>query len=133
MAREGLFVLACAAMVAALSVSIATAADNPRAADVSITLRVQTAMERGRELLLQGNAKSAIEVLEAELPFINGSQNYLALLRDAYRAHIRDLKLANQEAAAQVYQHRLGIIEPGARLGNPRPTQPTATQIGRAH
>lgn len=114
MAREGLFAVGCAAVVAAF-VSVASAGDKASVPDISTTLRVQTALERGRTLLLQGNAKAAVEELEPQLPFINGSQMYLALLRDAYKAYIRDLKLANQEAAAGIYQHRLAILEPGAR------------------
>jgi tetratricopeptide (TPR) repeat protein len=126
MAREGLFAIGCAAVAAAL-ITTARAADPPSAPDVSTTLRVQTAMERGRTLLEQGNAKAAIEALEPQLPFINGSQMYLALLRDAYKAHIRDLKLANQATAASIYQHRLSILEPGARPSGLRSPAPLST------
>ena len=121
MAMEGLLALACASMVVAANpaVSLPTAPGPDAAAgSITATLAVQTAMQQGREYLLHNNAKAAIDTLERQLPLINGNQNYLALLRDAYRAYIKELQLSKQDAAAQVYLEHLSILEPrSSRLG----------------
>jgi tetratricopeptide (TPR) repeat protein len=85
-----------------------------RAGAVSRTLAVQIAMQQARDLLLHHHAKAAVEALEAQLSAVDGNASYLALLRDAYRTHIKELQLANQAAAAQVYQQRLALLEPHA-------------------
>lgn len=83
-------------------------------ATVATTLAVQTALQQGREYLLRNNPKAAVEVLEGQLARINGNQSYLMLLRDAYRAYIRELRLAKQETLVQAYQQRLKILDPSA-------------------
>jgi len=112
MAMEGLFALACAGavVVAAPQVPVASAGEG----SIAATLAVQTAMQQAREYLLRNNAKAAVEVLERQLPLVNGNQSYLAMLRDAYKAYIKDLKLNNQEALARVYMDNLSILEPSA-------------------
>jgi hypothetical protein len=83
-----------------------------RASAVSRTLAMQIAMQQARDHLLHHNAKAAVDALEAQLAHVDGNASYLALLRDAYTALIKELGLANQPAAAQVYQQRLAILEP---------------------
>ena len=53
-------------------------------------------MARARMLLSDKNAQTAVEVLEDQLPKVNGNMEYLVLLREAYRAHIKDLQFAGQ-------------------------------------
>src|SRR5437879_534896 len=96
----------------ALSPRAASADDRDGA--IMASLAVQTAMQQGRDYLLHSNAKAAVEALEAQLPRANGNENYLVLLRDAYRAYVRELRLANQEALCQVYVKRLSILDPAA-------------------
>ncbi|MFN4258264.1 MAG: hypothetical protein ACK4RK_03145 [Gemmataceae bacterium] len=83
---------------------------------IATTLAVQTAMQRGRDHLLQGDSKAAVYVLESQLDRINGNPAYLALLRDAYRAYVKQLKLANQQAELKIYLQRLQILDPGVAL-----------------
>ena len=92
---------------------IVTAADDP---DIRISkaLSVQTAMHRARVLLVDKNAKLAVELLEEQLPKVNGNTEYLVLLRDAYRAYVKDLQLAGQPALARRYLDRLCILDPNA-------------------
>jgi tetratricopeptide (TPR) repeat protein len=77
-------------------------------------LSVQTAMHRARLLLGDNQAQKAVEVLEEQLRNVNGNSVYLTLLRDAYRAYIRDLYLAGQPDQAKRYLDRLCILDPGA-------------------
>src|SRR5437667_80395 len=81
------------------------------AAIVIGSLAVQKALLQAKDYLVQADAKKAVEVLEANLGRINGDRRYLMLLRDAYRAYVKDLMVANQPAAAEVYQNRLKILE----------------------
>lgn len=91
---------------------------NPPAADDDNSLKnilaVQQAMEQARFLLLVPNSKKAVEVLEAQLPRINGNATYLRLLREAYRTHIKELWLTKQGTLAKKYLERLCIIDPHA-------------------
>src|SRR6516165_3525783 len=116
MAMEGLLALACAG--ALLMTTPPTTGPAPAVEDkdstVASILAVQTAMQQGRDLLLHNNPRAAVETLERQLARINGNSHYLALLRDAYRAYIKDLRLASQEVLAKVYQQRLGILEPAS-------------------
>jgi tetratricopeptide (TPR) repeat protein len=121
MARDGLSAFLCAGLLCAiLSVAILTSAaaappeerDNP----ITSTLAVQTALQQGREQLLRGNAQTAVNTLETQLARINGSREYLTVLRDAYRAYIKELRLAGKEADAEEYLKRLRILDPGAVL-----------------
>jgi hypothetical protein len=119
MAKEGLWVLACAGL---LSVAPAGAVPSPPADDrdnaVAATLAVQMAMQQGRDHLLRNNPRAAVETLERQLSRINGNPAYLALLRDAYRAYVKELRLANQEALAQKYAQLLAILEPASDRAN---------------
>src|SRR5437879_11549537 len=116
MAKEGLLAWLCAGLVlmAGQFVADAGAADN--AASVTTALSVQTALQQGREQLLHGNPRGAVYVLESQLAYINGNRDYLTTLRDAYRAYVKELRLANQDEAAQRYFQRLLVLDPGAGL-----------------
>ncbi len=129
MAMEGLWALVCAGAVCAANPSGSVPANPPpeRATVIADTLAVQTAMRQAREYLLRNQPRAAVETLERELPRINGNALYLALLRDAYRAYIKELRLANQEVLAQKYSRLLAILEPGA-APTPKPAAPAAVK-----
>jgi tetratricopeptide (TPR) repeat protein len=118
MAKDGLIALLCAFALGAphlLSPAQAAPGDD-RDSMIATTLVVQTAMQQARDFLLRNDSKSAVQVLEAQLARINGNAAYLTLLRDAYRARIKELRLAGQEAEAQRYLERLQVLDPGAAL-----------------
>jgi hypothetical protein len=75
---------------------------------------VQAALAQGQELLRQGQAGSAVAVLESQLACIDGSRAYLQTLRDAYITYITDLYLHNRQEEAQKYLGRLRILDPAA-------------------
>ncbi|MBI2805616.1 MAG: hypothetical protein HYX68_11615 [Planctomycetes bacterium] len=77
-------------------------------------LAVQRAMSVARARLSEMKANLAVEVLEENLPKVEGSPQYLVLLREAYRAHIRDLYLAGRPDLARRYWERLCILDPSA-------------------
>jgi hypothetical protein len=111
MAKDGLFILACAsALLAATPIPQLFAAD--RDGSVADTLAVQTALQQSRDYLVRNNPKAAVETLERQLYRINGNAVYLSVLRDAYRAYIKELHLAHDEALAQKYIQLLAILEP---------------------
>jgi hypothetical protein len=115
MATEGLFAVALAG---ALLMSNPGGPTPPVPAEdrdgaVASMLAVQTAMQQARDFLLHNNPRAAVETLERQLARINGNASYLALLRDAYRAYIKELRLGSKDTLAQVYQQRLGILDSG--------------------
>ena len=118
MARDGLFALLCAGAVAVTLAGppIYAAPGDDRASLVAATLAVQTAMQQAREFLSRNDSKSAVRVLEDQLPRINGNPAYLNLLRDAYRSYVKDLRMAGQEAESKRMLQRLQILDPGAVL-----------------
>ncbi len=127
MARTGLSVLLCACMF--LGVWPTTLCSPPPAragtgddkeSIIAAALTVQTALQQGKDLLVRGNYQAAVHVLEGQLARINGNREYLAVLRDAYRGYVRELRLASQEAQAEVYFKRLLILDPGAILDAPK-------------
>ncbi len=87
-----------------------------RASEDMVTkqLAVQTAMSRARSFLSELKSQKAVEVLEEQLPKVNGNPHYLVLLRESYRACIRDLYLAGQPDLAARYLERLCILDPSA-------------------
>jgi hypothetical protein len=114
MAKEGLLALVCAtAVVLAAPASLLFSAppDEPDNG-VAAALAVQTAIQQAREHLLRNRPQAAVEVLHRELARINGNSTYLALLRDAYQASIKELRLANREKEAQKYVQWLSILDP---------------------
>jgi tetratricopeptide (TPR) repeat protein len=77
-------------------------------------LALQRAMESARFLMLAGDTKKAVDVLEEQLPRVNGNSGFLRLLREAYRGRIKDLWLANNAPEAKRHLERLCILEPTA-------------------
>jgi hypothetical protein len=104
-------------------------ADSPDTPDAAIinALALQKAMQEARYNLTHGNdSKKAVDLLEAELPNVKANAEYLRLLREAYRARIRDLYLANQPAQADLILGRLCVLEPGAATDPSLRPQPEA-------
>src|SRR5262245_59668920 len=118
MARDGLFALVCAGVVSVAGPHSVVQADpgEANAPSIATTLAVQTALQQGREHLLRGNAEAAVYALEGQLARINGNREYLMVLRDAYRAHIKEARRAKKHDLAQQYVQRLLILDPGASL-----------------
>jgi tetratricopeptide (TPR) repeat protein len=77
---------------------------------------VQAALQQGRECVQRGEYKSAVRILEAQLPRINGHAVYLAVLEDAYRGYVKELRDRGQTELAQRYLERLAILDPGVML-----------------
>ena len=94
------------------------------AGTVARTLAVQMALQQGRTGLLRKDYKAAVDVLEGQIAYVDGNQAYLAVLRDAYRAYIQQLELANQPTLAEAYRKRLAILEPAAAVIVPPPHEP---------
>ena len=79
------------------------------------SLVLQQAMVSARYYLYEVNEpQKAVATLEQHLAKVNGNAGYLKMLRDAYRAYIKDLSLAGQSAQAQRYLDRLCILDPAA-------------------
>jgi hypothetical protein len=134
MAMDGLLALACAGALVMTTPSAPpqTAAVEDRESAMTSVLAVQTAMQQARDFLLRNNPRAAVESLERQISKINGNAHYLALLRDAYRAYIKELRLKSQETIAQVYQARLTILEPVNGADASRPTAGAVAGAGAA-
>ena len=98
-------------MIVIAFVAVGNPPDDP---NFNKALAVQAAMVRARSLLSEMNSQHAVETLEEQLPNVNNNPQYLSLLRDGYRAYIRDLHLANQPDLAKRYLDRLCILDPKA-------------------
>src|SRR5262249_11706284 len=96
----------------ALFTFVVASASPPDDARVNDLISVQVAMARARSLLSESQTRKAVDLLEEQLPKINNNPQYLGLLRDAYRAYIRDLQLAGQPDLAKRYLDRLCILDP---------------------
>jgi tetratricopeptide (TPR) repeat protein len=118
MAMDGLFALVLAGAVVGAGPngpgSGTSIPDHDSA--VATTLAVQTALREGRDCLLRGDFRAAVNALEGQLAYINGNQVYLKVLQDAYRGYVKELRLAKQDAEAQKYLRRLLILDRGAIL-----------------
>jgi hypothetical protein len=128
--------LSAAAVLAVLLISTRPLLADPPAGDtqpVANALAVQDAMRQARELLQQGKSKAAVETLESQLARINGNATYLALLREAYYAYIKELQLAHQDELCKTYLKRLQVIDKDARTDAasnvPRPPPPTVRGV----
>ncbi len=121
MAMDGLLALVCASAVitAGPSTPVSGAAGENRDSAVATTLAVQTAMQQGKQHLVNGEYRAAVSALESQLAYINGNQVYLKLLQDAYRGYVKELRLAKQDDEAQRYLRRLLILDRGAILDMP--------------
>ena len=125
MAKDGLVGAICALAVLYVAPVMAQVPSND---SVAVTLAVQTALQQGRDFLQRGDARAAVQALEAQLGKVNGHPTYLNLLREAYRAHIKELRDGNQEPEAQRYLQRLQILDPGAALDHAAPPQAAAAK-----
>jgi tetratricopeptide (TPR) repeat protein len=77
-------------------------------------LAVQQALSQARHYLYQSDPGRAVEILEEQLPRINGNSTYLRTLREAYRCYIQELWVANNPKEARRYLERLCVIDPAA-------------------
>ncbi|HLN33067.1 MAG TPA: hypothetical protein VK395_35380 [Gemmataceae bacterium] len=118
MAVDGLlaFLLAGAVASAGPSGPGSPAATPDRESMLATTLAVQNALREGRDFMLHGEFRAAVNALEGQLAYINGNQVYLRLLADAYRGCVKDLRLSKQNEEAQKYLRRLLILDRGAIL-----------------
>ncbi len=133
MLTEGLVASLCACALFLGDPPPPEGAGQERDRQVAVTLAVQTALEQGRGLVLRGEYRTAVHVLEGQLTHINGNRAYLRTLQDAYRGYVKELRLANQDAAAETYLQRLRILDPGAvmdaALRGPPPAAGRAEQV----
>jgi tetratricopeptide (TPR) repeat protein len=127
MAKDGrlAFPIACAfagALFTALWLPSARGAapDDDTDQAIAATLAVQIALQQGREHMLNGRHKAAIDVLEAQVARINGNREYLRVLRDAYRAYIQELRASKRDADARAYIRRLEILDPPSKSDMPK-------------
>src|SRR5216683_3606106 len=134
MAKDGLLTFVCAAATLCMTASWSRSkpADDHFLSEI---LAVQSAMQQAREHLLQNRPQEAVAVLHRELGHINGNPVYLTLLRDAYQACIKELRLAHKDAEAEPYVKWLNILEPRSskdRAGNsPSPKAKIAASAGK--
>jgi hypothetical protein len=118
--------LRCLSVLTLVIASSAFAAE-PTSSDVAVTLAIQDAMRQARESLQHGQSRGAIDILEAQLPRINGNSAYLALLREAYAGYVKELQLAHREDESSVYLKRLQILDRSATDNPlPNPKRPSA-------
>jgi hypothetical protein len=90
--------------------SLAEAEADPRFAQA---LAIQTAMSRAKEHLQANRPAEAVAVLEKEILHLNGNENYLALMKSAYVAYLKDLKRTNGSADRIEHARRqLRILDP---------------------
>src|SRR5262245_48454344 len=118
MSRRGAFLLPLAGILLFSHDAFA----EKRADPIATELAVQAALQQGRQLLAKGQARQAIEVLEARLAQINGNAGYLATLRDAYAALIRELQFKKQDDQIPPLREKLRVLESAApKLADPDP------------
>src|SRR5262245_33320564 len=119
MSRPGVFLLPTLAAIALLSPEVLA---QKRPDPVATELAVQAALQQGRQLLAKGQPRQAVEVLEARLAQINGNADYLAALRDAYSALIREMQLKKQDDQIPPVREKLKLLETAApKLPDPDP------------
>jgi hypothetical protein len=127
MARLATSALAIIALGLALVPALLKADPPTEDAAIKTAIALQRAMQEARYYLQHGNdSKKAVELLESQLASVNGNTEFLRLLREAYRARIRDLYLASQPAQAEVFLDRLCVLEPAARNDPTLRPQPEA-------
>jgi hypothetical protein len=91
-------------------------------------------MAAAREHLKAGHPTSAVAVLEAELVNANGTSEFLALMREAYTASLRDLQVRQADAASiESVRRRLKALDTKAPVIDLGPTPPAAaTELAAA-
>jgi hypothetical protein len=87
-------------------------AADPPTNELENGLAIQTTILKAKDYLFQADPRQAVELLEAQLPRINGHRQYLLLMRDAYRDYVKHLRLTNQADLAEKYRKRLAILDP---------------------
>jgi tetratricopeptide (TPR) repeat protein len=133
MAREGLTpLLFCAGLLFGVVPAVPAAPPEGADAKFQTLLVVQRALEQGRACLQRGDYQAAVYVLESQVAYIDGSRDYLAVLREAYRGYVRELQQNNRLQEVPLYQGRLQILDPGTRLDPslPRPAAPAPVPTG---
>ncbi len=120
MVRIGLLALFCAALCLGPR-TLATPPGKTPDATIENYLLAQTALLQGEMYLLQRQPAKAVEVLEANLPYVNVNRKYMGVLRDAYRAYLNELSVQNQKELVERYQARLRIIENGSLATGQKP------------
>jgi hypothetical protein len=117
MAKDGLLTMLRAGVVVVFFLSPAVVAGPPQDRDgLTATLETQKALQIGREMVLKGSYEAAVHVLEEKISRINGSREYLSVLREAYRGYVKELRHANKDSEAELYSRRLLILDPGAAM-----------------
>jgi hypothetical protein len=139
MVRLAIFVFPCLFFLQ--SSLIAQPDPDPR---IARALAVQKAISEARDYLQAKRPAQAVAVLEAEIMYVNGNEKFLAVMKDAYIAYLKDLKRANGDAARLEHASRqLAILDPKLNLkeflasgdaavspGAPAPAETAAAQPG---
>lgn len=99
-------------LVAVLLVSPFGQAQTKPGNPIANDLAVQAALRQGRQLLARGQVKPAIDVLEAKIAIINGNTDYLATLREAYAAYVRELQLTQRDGQIPEVMAKLKALDP---------------------
>lgn len=120
----------CLAWCIALGHESACRGGDPAGDPIHAELEVQVTMQQARDLLNQGRPADAVTLLESKLALIRGRIDYLATLREAYLAWIRDLKLKNQDEQVENVQRKLRLLEPIVGTRSPEvPSGPESTKL----
>jgi hypothetical protein len=110
MARNGLPLLVCA-LLSATPLTLSARPEEVKSSNkIDNLLAVNRALNLGRDYLKGGQNQAAVNVLEAQLPSVNGNKDYLLVLRDAYRALIDDLRRQRRIDEIATYQRRLDVL-----------------------
>jgi hypothetical protein len=95
---------------------------------IARALAVQKAMTEARQHLQEKRPADAVALLEAEILYVNGNPNFLALMKDAYVAYLQDL-LGKNGAVERVEHARrqLRILDPKLDVNAIAPEKPRGT------
>jgi tetratricopeptide (TPR) repeat protein len=132
MGLDSLLAVVCAGLVMSGGPDMGANAtvNEPQSTAIASTLAVQTALQRGRECLREGNYQGAVSALESQIAAINGSTVYLQELQRAYKGVIKELRLAGRDSDAQLYITRLAIIDRDGSMDS-GPGRPGAPRVAR--
>jgi hypothetical protein len=126
MARTGLGVTLCAAVLLAAVSRLPAAAEEEEKARFNTLLAVQAALAEGEALLQRGEFRAAVEVLEASIALIDGNQRYLRALGQAYAGYVEELKKAGRTKELEIYLLRQRILSKGTPAAPAPPTRRAA-------
>ncbi len=115
------FVISCALLVA-----LVVQAVEPDIPPVEKQLAMQSAMAAARQALDRNNPAAAVAVLEETLACADGNTVFLNLLREAYRAEIRQLEQAPQANAERLAstKRKLALLGGSGTVSTPSSTPP---------